>query len=141
MREERRQVIWKGEMIKNPGSATCEAAFWSPFPQALLTCTRGSRVRCWQPCLCFWRRAPGLSSIALQQCQHTSLGARGDFRASAELARRGCSSPWCSQMREDQTTSVSLVLTGIVWGQVIDSQDIGTRRNFGAHVSCLSRLA
>lgn len=26
MREERRQVIWKGE-IKNPGRATCEAAF------------------------------------------------------------------------------------------------------------------
>ena len=39
MREDRRQIIWKGE-IKNPGGETCEAAFWSPFPQALLTCTR-----------------------------------------------------------------------------------------------------
>lgn len=64
----------------------------------------------------------------------------GGFRASAELARR-LLSPWCSQMREDQTTSISLVLTGIVWGQVIDSRMLELEGTLVLMSSVFSRLA
>lgn len=139
-REERWQRVWRGE-LKNPGRVKYDAAVWPPFPQALLTFIRGGRVRCWQQAPCFWRGAPCLSSLALKQCQHPSMEARGGFRASAELVRGCCPSPWCSRVKEDQATGISPVPTGIAQVQVVDSQDIGTRRNFGAHVSCLSRPA
>lgn len=102
----------RGE-IKTPGRVKFEVAVRPPFPWVSHTevepgvgsglCVSGERP-------------PAFLHTALEQHQLPSLESRGTSELGGAV-KRGCLSPWCSQVKEDQPSSqvvsIYLVLAGI----------------------------